>query len=238
MSNDVLLYKRTLPTDSSQSCPVWNFDNGCFLLLFFSAWFRHFELSLKQTLVSLEVGCFSIIFDHSSTDWSSTDPVILQFLPDALDALRSSGPHWCLAGHAPRRAPSGCGATRASWPSQDHRNVGTNHWQWFQESSFTAFWMLSERNECPALFLDLGEAFRGVFSRLKLKLGDAKVPFRDSFQTIFHLRAWRTGCKKDKNGSLKRFHPARGPQIRVLQIFCSCEMWFFGVQGRHLLHLG
>lgn len=239
MSNDVLLYKRTLPTDSSQSCPVWNFDNGCFLLLFFSAWFRHFELSLKQTLVSLEVGCFSIIFDHSSTDWSSTDPVILQFLPDALDALRSSGPHWCLAGHAARRAPSRCGATRASWPSQDHRNVGTNHWQCViprikLHSILDASWM----KRMSSSLSRLGEAFRGVFSRLKLKLGDAKVPFRDSFQTIFHLRAWRTGCKKDKNGSSKRFHPARGPQIRVLQIFCSCEMWFFGVQGRHLLHLG
>ena len=52
--------------------------------------------------------------------------------------------------------------------------------------------MLSERNECPALFLDLGEAFRGVFSRLKLKLGDAK---KRSFQGQFPNNIPSSGLK-------------------------------------------
>ena len=231
--------------DSSQSCPVWNFDHGCFLLLFFFAWFRHFELSLKQILVSLEVGGFSIIFDHSSTDWSSTDPVMLQFLPDALDALRSSGPHWCLAGHAPRRAPSRCGATRASWPSQDHRNVGTNHWQCViprikLHTILDASWMKRMSSSLSRFGWSFQKGFAEGWSwnwEMQRFLSD-----RDSFQTIFHLRAWRTGCKKDKNGSSKRFDPARGApndkSLRVLTNLLSLWDMILGVQGRHLLHLG
>ena len=174
---------------------------------FFSAWFRHFELSLKQTLVSLEVGCFSIVFDHSSTDWSSTDPVILQFLPDALDALRSSGPHWCLAGHAPRRAPSRCGATRASWPSQDHRNVGTNHWQCViprikLHSILDAFWT----KRMSSSLSRFGWSFQRCFFKAEAEIGRCKETFLSGTvskqYSIFGLeglvaRKTRMGHQKD-----------------------------------------
>lgn len=217
MSNDVLLYTRTLPTDSSQSCPVWNFDNGCFLLLFFSAWFRHFELSLKQTLVSLEVGCFSIIFDHSSTDWSSTDPVILQFLPDALDALRSSGPHWCLAGHAPRRAPSRCGATRASWPSQDHRKVGTNHWQCViprikLHSILDAFWT----KRMSSSLSRFGWSFQRCFCKAEAEIGRCKGSFQGQFPNNIPSSGLKDWLQERQEWVIKKISSCKGASNKSL----------------------
>ena len=66
--------------------------------------------------------------------------------------------------------------------------------------------MLSERNECPALFLDLGEAFRGVLLKAEAEIGRCKETFLSGTvskqYSIFGLeglvaRKTRMGHQKD-----------------------------------------